>query len=193
MSKRILELDVTSLGSGGDGIADSGDDRIYIPLSAPGDHLRVQIPQKQSRPLRGKIVDRLKDGPDRQAPICRHFSICGGCSVQHIRSEFYLDWKQKLAVEALSHRGIDSVVVENLVQGQTGNRRRTRLHARHTTRGVVLGYRASRSHRVNQVAECPVLVPAIVEFIEPLAVWSTQNSNDENTLLHFMVFTRSMP
>jgi len=168
MNSRVLEVEVSSLGAGGDGVAETGEGRIFIPYAVPGDILRVRLPEKPAATMRADIAERLKDGPARQKPVCPHFSACGGCAVQHVADAAYVAWKQSLVGDALSHRGIDPAVVENLVPGRIGRRRRTRLHARSTERGVVLGYLAARSHRIVAVSECPVLVPAIVSLFEPL-------------------------
>ena len=173
MNDRQLEVEVSSLGSGGDGIVSTSDGRIYVPYSAPGDHLRVRLPEKRSDTMRAEIVERLQDGPSRREPICPHFSVCGGCAVQHITTSSYLTWKRTLVTEALSHRGIDVGVVAEVVPGGLGSRRRTRLHARLTARGALLGYSSARSHRVVPVDECPVLEPAIVELFTPLQVLLT--------------------
>ena len=168
MNSRVLEVVVASLGSGGDGVAETEEGRLFIPYAAPGDTLRVRLPEKASGTLRAEIVGRLADGPDRQAPTCSHFTKCGGCAVQHLTASAYLAWKQSLVADALSHRGIDLAVVENMVPGRIGRRRRTRLHAKVTERGVVLGYLAARSHRIVAVSACPILVPPIVAFLAPL-------------------------
>jgi 23S rRNA (uracil1939-C5)-methyltransferase len=168
MTGRYLEVAVESLGSGGDGVAETREGRLFIPYAAPGDTLRVRLPEKPSGAPRAEIVERLADGPERQEPLCPHFTKCGGCAVQHVTDASYLTWKRALVGEALSHRGIDPAVVGNMVPGGIGRRRRARLRAKLTARGAVLGYLTARSHRIVAVTECPVLVPAMVEFFEPL-------------------------
>jgi 23S rRNA (uracil1939-C5)-methyltransferase len=175
MNSRYLEVEVNSLGSGGDGVAETGEGRIFIPYSAPGDHLRVRLSEKPSSTMRAEIVERLKDAPSRREPVCSHFSVCGGCAVQHVSEESYRAWKYSLVGDALAHRGIDPAMVRQVVPGRVGLRRRTRLHARLTARGAVLGYLTVRSHRIVPVSECPVLVPAIVDFFEPLRALLTKS------------------
>ena len=173
MADRYLEVEVRALGSGGDGVADSPDGRIFIPYAAPGDLLRVRLPQKPSGPPRADIVERLKDGPDREDPVCPHFTDCGGCAVQHVAGPVYGAWKHSLVGDALEHRGIDRAVVTDVIPGGVGRRRRARFHARSTARGAVLGYLAARSHRIVPISECPVLAPPIVHFLEPLRTMLT--------------------
>jgi 23S rRNA (uracil1939-C5)-methyltransferase len=136
MSRLDLEVEVTSLGAGGDGIAETADGRLFIPYAAPGDTLRVRLPEKPGNPLRGKIVERVRDGADRQESLCSHFSTCGGCAVQHIGAAAYAAWKQNLVRDALSHRGIEPAVVAEMVPGGVGRRRRARFHARSMARGA---------------------------------------------------------
>ncbi|MFN4115712.1 MAG: hypothetical protein ACK4F7_04325, partial [Inhella sp.] len=47
-------------------------------------------------------------------------------------------------------------------------RRRAGLHGLRTAKGAVLGYREGGSHRVVDLAECPVLHPALAALIVPL-------------------------
>ena len=48
--------------------------------------------------------------PDRIAPICPHFGVCGGCALQHLATARYRDWKRRLVVETLASAGLDAVV-----------------------------------------------------------------------------------
>jgi len=173
MNNRQLEVEVSSLGSGGDGVVNTSDGRIYVPYSAPGDHLRVRLPEKHSDTMRAEIVERLQDSPSRKEPVCSHFLVCGGCAVQHITVSSYLIWKRSLVEDALSHRGIDAAVVAEVLTGGLRSRRRTRLHARLTARGALLGYLSAGSHRIVPVDECPVLEPSIVELFAPLQMLLT--------------------
>ena len=177
MNDRPADVVVTALGAQGDGIAESESGRLFIPYAAPGDALQVRLPSKRSKQMRAHIAKILTGGPDRQEPICAHFSECGGCAVQHIRASAYSEWKRFLVCDSLAHRGINPSVVQDLVPGKIGRRRRTRLRARLTAKGVILGYLAARSHRIVAVSECPVLVPEIVAILDPLRVLLTDSLN----------------
>lgn len=168
MNDRSLDVAVSALGRQGDGIAGTEDGRLFIPYAAPGDVLRVQLPHKRAKTMRVDIVEVLTAGPDRQDPVCAHFSHCGGCAVQHVRASAYTGWKRSLVCDALARRGIDASVVQDVVPGDVGRRRRTRLHARLTATGIILGYLSARSHHIVAVTECPVLVPEIVAILDPL-------------------------
>lgn len=174
-SDRLLEVEITGLGGGGDGIAETPQGRVFVPFSAPGDRLRVR-PQKirgKGRTFRAAIVARLADGPDRKAPVCRHFGDCGGCALQHLDVAAYRSWKAGRVREALSRQKLDPGVVASLRTIRPASRRRVGLKVQRRDDGtaggaVALGFFAAASHRVVAIAECPVMAPAIFDLLPDL-------------------------
>lgn len=165
---KTLDVQIAAIGSRGDGLAQTEEGTLYVPYAAPGDLVRVRVPAKKADRSHADIVEILNPGPDRQSPVCPHFTQCGGCSVQHVAREAYENWKRHLVCEALEHRGIDPSVVLPLISGGIGRRRRTRLSARKTAGALLLGYRAPRSHMIVPVRECAVLAPSIVDLFDSL-------------------------
>ncbi|WP_417676183.1 class I SAM-dependent RNA methyltransferase [Roseibium sp.] len=162
MSKENTQLQVTSLGHRGDGIAETADGPVFVAGALPGETVSAQIADGRANHIRIE-----QESPERIAPICRHFDACGGCSVQHLASGAYLDWKRVLVEKALSDRGIDAAV-EAVVAGSPGTRRRAVLTAVRAGRHVLLGYHEKASHRLVDIRECPVLVPEIVAALPGL-------------------------
>jgi 23S rRNA (uracil1939-C5)-methyltransferase len=105
MSKENTQLLITSLGHRGDGIAETSDGPVFVAGALPGETVSAQVAGGRATHIR--IV---QESPERTAPICKHFDACGGCSVQHLASGAYLDWKRTLVEKALSDRGIDTPV-----------------------------------------------------------------------------------
>ena len=103
----------------------------------------------------------LKPSPDRIAPVCPHFGVCGGCALQHLEKAAYLDWKREQVVAALSARGLEADV-EPVRPVPLGSRRRAALALARGKAGTALGYRRARSHELIDIAVCPVLSPGIV-------------------------------
>jgi 23S rRNA (uracil1939-C5)-methyltransferase len=165
---RTVDVEIAAIGSRGDGVATTEKGMIYVPYSGPGDLVRVRLPAKKTGHTHAEIVEILRPGPDSQAPVCPHFTECGGCSVQHLAYPAYETWKRQLVCSALQHRGLDPSVVLPMVSGGQARRRRTRLSARKTSGGLLLGYRAPRSHLIVPVLNCAVLSPAIVESFDDI-------------------------
>ncbi len=162
MPARTIETEIGAIGGRGDGIAETDEGRFYIPFTVPGDRLRLTVQD-------GEVVEahRTADGPGRRAPVCRHFGECGGCALQHVDDVAYSAWKRERVVETLARRGLD-IEVDPPIRIAPGTRRRARLGARATAKGVVLGFKARRSHWLVDVTECPVMRREIVALMPPL-------------------------
>jgi 23S rRNA (uracil1939-C5)-methyltransferase len=159
----VETVTIDRLGGFGDGIAEGASGRLHIPFTAPGDVARVEIGGKSAA-----VVELLSPGPARIAPPCRHFGRCGGCALQHLDPSAAAAWKRERALEALSRAGLADTPVADTVAIPPGTRRRAALAAKRIGAGVVLGFAERASHRLIDLAECPVLRPELVALVEPL-------------------------
>src|SRR6202158_1145932 len=123
-------LVIDRVGHQGDGIAISGGEQVYIPYVLPGE--TVTISRTGDRGLCAKIIS---PSPERIAPICSYFGVCGGCALQHWQAESYRAWKRDLVVAALTHVGIEALVGD-LIDAHGEGRRRIVFAGRRTRSGV---------------------------------------------------------
>ncbi len=98
--------------------------------------------------------------PERVAPVCPHFTVCGGCQTQHWDFARYREWKHGTVVEALRQAGLDAPVGE-LIDAHGEGRRRAVLHARRSADVLELGFMGYRAHHIVSIDRCPVLAPAL--------------------------------
>jgi len=155
-------LDIARLGAQGDGVADTASGPVFVPYALPGERVQVDV-----RGERGRLIAVMTPSPDRIAPVCRHFTHCGGCAVQHLRSPAYLAWKRALVAEAFASRGIGAPVAHVASVG-LGARRRVAFSARRTGRGAVLGFHEAKGTEIVDLHECPVTASAIVRAMPGL-------------------------
>jgi 23S rRNA (uracil1939-C5)-methyltransferase len=163
-------LDIARLGAQGDGIAETPSGPVYVPYALPGEQVLVE-----GHGERARLVAVLSAGPERVAPVCRHFTHCGGCALQHLEREAYLAWKRELVAQAFAARGLEAPVA-HVVSVGLGARRRATFSARRTGRGMVLGFHEAKTNEIVDLQECPVTASAIVRalpglkrLVEPLA------------------------
>ncbi|CAA2141909.1 class I SAM-dependent RNA methyltransferase [Hyphomicrobium sp. ghe19] len=149
------ELLIRRIGAQGDGVADLDGELVFVPFTLPGERIEAEVDGERARLLRV-----LEPSPERIAPVCKHFGKCGGCSVQHMASDAYAEWKRNLVVDAFRSRGLDPVVDD--LQRTAGKRRRAVMKAVRTPAGVALGFYEASSHDLVAIEECPVLEPKIV-------------------------------
>lgn len=166
-----IDLEIAALGSHGDGVGyiggQAGDGAVFVPFSAPGDHLRVTIVGERDGGQLGRIVLRLKDGAGRAPPPCRHFGTCGGCALQHVKPETYVAWKQALVGQALARRGIEAEILPLRILPRATRRRAVFAAARRGER-LTLGFNASGSASIVDLQVCLILDPKLVALLPPL-------------------------
>lgn len=149
------ELTISRIGAQGDGVADDGNGPRYVPFTLAGERVRASFNGD-----RGRLEAVIVPSKDRIEPICRHFTKCGGCALQHMAFGAYAQWKRDQVVAAFRSRGIDARVGE--LVPPIGKRRRAVLSARRTADGIILGFHEAQSHDLVDIVECPVLEPRIV-------------------------------
>lgn len=102
----MLEIRIRSIATGGEGLGDLPDGRVcFVPRSAPGDLVAVELTQDRSRWARGRMVRVLESGPGRVAAPCPFYDACGGCALQHLRYEEQLQAKGSIVRETLRRIG----------------------------------------------------------------------------------------
>jgi 23S rRNA (uracil1939-C5)-methyltransferase len=142
---------VVALASRGDGVTQSGR---YVPMAAPGDAVTEE----------GGVIA----GPNRQEPPCRHFPECGGCQLQHVGDEAYLDFVTDRVVRALAAHDVRAERILPPHLSPPNSRRRASLRAERRGGQVLLGFNAEASHRIVDMRECHILRPELFALVAPL-------------------------
>jgi 23S rRNA (uracil1939-C5)-methyltransferase len=60
----------------------------------PGDKIRAQLSRKRGGVYSGKLEEIIASSPQRIQPRCVHFSVCGGCRLQHVPYSDQLNHKE---------------------------------------------------------------------------------------------------
>ncbi len=153
--------EIIGLGAQGDGVARTGDHELYIPLTLPGETVRLDTENQPS--LIGS------PSPDRRAAyLCPHFPTCGGCAHQHMSDALYRRWKEPLLGEALAQRGI-VLTADAMLTVPVASRRRATFTGRWAGTTFHLGFHGLRSTHLQPISACAVLLPAIVEALPILS------------------------
>lgn len=157
------DLSIEMIGARGDGVATREGTKVFVPYSVPGDVIDASISGN-----RGKIDAIIKPGQTRTTPPCSHFSICGGCALQHVEESFYHDWKRHLVVDALRREEFDEDLVGPLIACAADSRRRARFAVRRTSAGLIFGFNQRGSVQIEEIESCVVLDPALQKVLPAL-------------------------
>jgi 23S rRNA (uracil1939-C5)-methyltransferase len=161
-------LTITHIAHRGDGVAETPDGPVYVPYSLPGEI--VDAERVPGHPDRRHLLHVASASPERIAPICPHFGVCGSCAMQHWQTERYREWKRGLLIGALKQAGLEPPV-DALIDGHGEGRRRATFHARHTHGDVVeVGFSTLRAHQLVAIDRCPILAPSMDRALK--AAWA---------------------
>ena len=111
---------------------------------------------------------RISAGGVESMTICRHFGVCGGCTLQDMPPDAYRRHKQALVEKALARAGLDQVRVSEPIVSPEKSRRRAMFKFGKEKGHVVVGFHAARSHAIVDMQECLVLTKALRDFTETL-------------------------
>ena len=78
---------------------------VFVPFAVPGDVVDLQVTKKKHSYAEAEVVRLVQPSPDRIAPFCPHFGVCGGCKWQMLPYELQLQAKQQQVMDALTRIG----------------------------------------------------------------------------------------
>jgi 23S rRNA (uracil1939-C5)-methyltransferase len=165
-----VELTITSLAPGGEGVSKDLGQPIFVPRVAVGDRVLVEIFDSRKGFARGRAIEILVASPDRIDPPCKLFKVCGGCQWQHLSYESQLRAKEEILKQSLMHMGgMTSYVVQETIGSdrQFHYRNKVQFPVRQpqgSTR-ILAGYYEQDSHRLVNIKHCPVQPQALDEML----------------------------
>lgn len=162
--KKTAVVKIESLGDKGVGVGRLDGKVFFARFAAPGDLAEVEVTEEKRGWARGRILRLLEPSENRVEPRCSHFGSCGGCAWQH------LDHATEIAGKAASLAGFfksrlklpDEAFLPPLQSPcDYGYRNRLTLHVERGISGPSIGMSGYKSHRLIEIACCPVATPAV--------------------------------
>jgi len=99
--------------------------------------------------------------------LCRHFGICGGCSLQDLQPADYAASKRAAVQNALIKAGVTAEVLAPVIVPPR-SRRRAVFKIKSLPEGLHIGFHAARSHTVIDMHHCEVLTPGLFALVGSL-------------------------
>ena len=157
-TRQIITVTVNDLDPFGQGVARHQGKALFVSGLLPQEQAEVVLVEDKKQYARAQVKRRLSDSPQRQAPRCPHFGICGGCQQQHASVELQQQSK-RAALVRLMKREVDDIIAAS----PWGYRRRARLSLNYQpkTQQLQIGFRKANSSEIVDVVQCPVLVPTL--------------------------------
>jgi len=154
------KLKIDRLVYGGSGLGFLNGQAVFVPFSAPGDELEVEIVSEKKGVHWGEIREIISPSASRVAPFCPHFTQCGGCQWQHLSYADQVAWKRGVMEDTIRRLGgVKQAEVENCIPSpqDRGYRHRVRLHVDTDSQRSLIGFYRPNSHEVVPIDNCPLL------------------------------------
>ncbi|MCK5804102.1 MAG: class I SAM-dependent RNA methyltransferase, partial [Lentisphaeria bacterium] len=188
-SGQLVELTISDVAFGGDGVARMEDGQVvFVPYTAVGDHVRVQIVEAHRNFARGVVAELLEGGEGREEPLCPHYGLCGGCRYQHLTYEKEVATKA-VQLQALLRRvgGFDELPpLAAIIPSATPYGYRNKLRVEPLGPGdpkaqdphVSYGYCQLDNKTFFELDTCPLAAPALNEFLPKAqrTPWAKKNA-----------------
>jgi 23S rRNA (uracil1939-C5)-methyltransferase len=140
---------------------------VFVPFALPGEKLRVHLAEEKRGHARAELVEILEASPERIAPRCPHFTVCGGCHYQHIPYQRQLAIKVDILRDQLQRLGgLEDVPIRPIIPSPHPYNYRNYLQFHLDSQGK-LGFEAMRSNQVIPIQECH-LPEAAINLVWPL-------------------------
>lgn len=168
----IYTFQVESLSHEGRGIAHYGSHpdhpnekqgkKVFIRYALPGETVSAQITNVVKRLEEADSTALLSEpAAIRIEPKCPHFTVCGGCNMQHIQLDEQIRLKQDVLKSHLEHfAGIQPEQwLPALRSSREDYRRKARIGVRYRPHKdkLVVGFRENQSNKLISIDRCMVL------------------------------------
>ena len=107
-TRQIITVTVNDLDPFGQGVARHQGKALFVGGVLPQEQAEVVLVEDKKQYARAQVKRRLTDSPQRQAPRCPHFGVCGGCQQQHASITLQQQSK-RAALARLMKREVDEI------------------------------------------------------------------------------------
>jgi 23S rRNA (uracil1939-C5)-methyltransferase len=154
---------------GGQGLAHAEGLTLFVPLTAPGDVVRVTINRIKGKLGFGSVTQIVKPSSLRVEPPCPYFGRCGGCDFQQLTYGAQLEAKVEIirdCLQRIAHlKNIPPITID---PSPSQWQYRARANWQMDVAKKRLGYFEGGSHQICDVEFCAVLVPELEQVLEDL-------------------------
>ncbi|MDX6271283.1 MAG: rRNA (uracil1939-C5)-methyltransferase [Acidobacteriota bacterium] len=165
----LVEVEIERIVPGGAGLGHADGHTLFVQLAAPGDHVRARVERVRGKVAFASVVEVITPSPARVEPPCPYFGRCGGCDFQQLTYEAQLAAKVEIIRDCLRRIArVEPPARIPITPSPAVWRYRSRARWQHDPVRQFLGYYELASHRVCDVAECPVVLPEVQDKLSHL-------------------------
>ncbi|MCD6322848.1 MAG: 23S rRNA (uracil(1939)-C(5))-methyltransferase RlmD [Clostridiales bacterium] len=154
----------------GRGVARIDDFVVFIDGAITGEIVEILVVHRAKKYAIAEIYKIIETASERVEPFCRVYNSCGGCSLQHLRYDVQLKFKQNYVMDCLQRIGGFKQIKVSQTKGM-----KFPYHYRNKAQYPVAdgkaGFYKRRSHKIVEHRVCAMQVDdvnEIMNFIKPM-------------------------
>ena len=173
LPEELVEATIESLSPEGRGVAHIEGKVVFVDFALPGEIVEFKYTRTSKSFDEARAVNVLKASQDRVEPICEHFGVCGGCSMQHQEHEAQVSSKQNALMqqfEFMAHTQPKNILPP--LRGPVIHyRQKARLGVKyvHKKGKVLVGFREKGNAFLADLTRCPVLHESVGNHLTDLS------------------------
>lgn len=181
-----MTLHIDSIDAFGQGVARHHGKTIFVKNALPTEDVDVKVTEDKKQYAKATVLKYLRKSDQRITPACMHYSVCGGCEMQHIPSKMQHHIKAQAFSDLFYKEADYQIAIENiqvLAADSYHYRRRARLALILDNDHLLVGFRKLESNQIIDIKTCPVLVEPLETLLSPLKTCLSSLS-DKKSLGH---------
>ena len=169
--KDIVKIRIDSVAFGGEGVGRIDNFVVFVPFSASGDELEIEVIQLKKNFVRGRKLRIIKKSPFRVKPLCCYYEKCGGCCYQHLDYEYQLKIKKKQVEDAFRKIGkiANPPVLDTIASPEVYHYRgKAQYHTEAVPSGRRIGFLDVSGGKLIDIEQCEIMEKTINEKMHAL-------------------------
>lgn len=170
LSANPITTNILRLSHEGRGIAEIEGKTTFIFGTLPNETITFRYTKFCGQYDEGEAIKIITASNDRVEPICPNFSICGGCSLQHMHHDVQITHKQNAVLSLLKNTPPETIM--NPITANTeGYRRKARIGVKFVPKKekVMVGFREKNAPYITNMDICYTLHPDVGKLIDALS------------------------
>ena len=150
-----ITLKVEDYSSEGYGVFRYDGKVVFVPYAIPGETVEAEIIKEHRSYSEGNLIKVMEKSDKRVFPPCEIYTVCGGCSLQHMEYEEQLRFKKQKVENALRRIAKTECKVNDVIGMKTPYQYRNK--AQYSVKYNKVGFKKSKSHEIVQADNCLIL------------------------------------
>jgi 23S rRNA (uracil1939-C5)-methyltransferase len=160
----VLDLNLDGIAQGGEGVGRWNDRVVFARGGLPGERVHIRLTESHENYAHGIVTEVLESSPDRVPP---RQAGADHMPWQHIAYSAQLRFKRQILFDQLAKiGGLDNIVVEETIAAPRpwNYRNSARFHGEEQR----IGYYATATHDLHEIADDPLLLPVLNDVLAAL-------------------------